>query len=162
MKRRKKYNAHERRDMRVEVFRNLHQEGVVWSVRVEVDPGRWLTLAHSENVLVKDAEFVVQPAGHQKVIDTQAKDIHAFVRGTLVVDPVEARRHLHRFARQKPVQVYYNPYRVDKFVDLDGFTSLGTAELVSLSEAMGRPHVEAFGVSYTNHDATAFTRKAAA
>jgi hypothetical protein len=157
-----KYNAHERRNMRVEVFRNLHQEGVVWSIRVEVDPGRWLTLAHSEDVLVKDAKLVVQPAGHRKVIETGAKDIHAFVRGTLVVDPVEARRLLHRFSRQEPSQVYYNPFRVDRFVELPTWKTLETAAVVHLSEAMGRPHVEAFDVTYSDHDARAFNRKVAA
>lgn len=157
-----KFNAHERRDMRVQVFRNLHQPGVVWSVQVEVEPGRWLTLAHHENVLVKDAKFVVRPAGHQKVIDTQAKDIHAFVRGTLVVDPVEGRKLLRRFSRQEATQVYYNPYKVDRFVDLNGWKSLDRAAVVSLSEVAGRPHVEAFDVAYSDHDAQAFNKKVAA
>lgn len=156
-----KYNAHQRRDMRVQVFRNLHQEGVVWSVQVEVEPGRWLTLAHHENVLVKDAKFVVQPAGHRKVIETQAKDIHAFVRGTLVVDPVEARRLLARFSRGKPTQVYYNPYRVDRFVELPTWKTLDTAAVVHLSEAMDRPHVEAFDVTYSDHDAQGWRKGAA-
>jgi len=152
------FNAHVKREMRVQVFRNLHQPGVVWSIQVEVESGRWLTLAHHETIIVKDVKFVVQPAGHAKVNRIKAKNVHAFVRGTLVVDSDESRRLLARFARKVPIQVSYNPYKVDRFVDKNGLKTLDCASVVLLTNGMDRPQVEALDVTYVDHDARAFLR----
>lgn len=113
-----KFNSFERRFVKAFAFRNLHQPGVVWSVR----DGNGRTILHSENILIKNAKFVVQKGGQALVRRTRRKEIHAGVRGELVVDPVEARTMVDRI--QNPhtgcCRAYYNPYANDTFVDAAG------------------------------------------
>lgn len=62
--------------MRVEVYWNLHLK--LFSIR-----SRGKVIGHASRVLVRDAEFVVQPAGNARVRETGHKVVHAFVRGQL-------------------------------------------------------------------------------
>ena len=110
--------------MRVEVYRNLHTG--TWSVR-DTRTGR--VVAHPTRVAVADAQFVVRPAGRAKVLAEGRKNVHAFVRGTLVVGPVET--------PEGAVEAYYNPYRFDSFVDRATEEPLVSAELVVLDVVDG-------------------------
>lgn len=109
---------------RVEIYRNLHTG--TWSVR-DTRTGR--VVAHPNRVAVRDAQFVVRPAGRAKVLAEGRKNVHAFVRGTLVVGPVET--------PEGAVEAYYNPYRFDRFVDRATEAPLAEAELVVLDVAEG-------------------------
>ena len=60
--------------MRVEVYYNLHKN--VFSVRHK---GR--VIQHTKMAVIKDAEYVVRPAGRAKVLREGKKNVHAFVRG---------------------------------------------------------------------------------
>jgi len=123
----------ERRKLRGFVFRNLHHKGVVWSVQSE---GK--TISHNEHILVKDAKFVVQPAGRERVRATKKKTVHAGIRGEVVTDPFEAAALLSQIDRTKTA--YYNPYTTDHFVGANG-EKLETAGVVLLTSVDGKPRV---------------------
>lgn len=125
--------ARERRTLKGFAFRNLHHKGVVWSVQSE---GK--TISHNDHLLIKNAKFVVQPAGREKVRLTKRKTVHAGIRGEVVTDPYEAAAILGGIDRTRTA--YYNPYTVDHFVDGDG-NKLETAGVVLLTSVDGKPRV---------------------
>lgn len=107
---------------RVFVYRNLKfRDRVVWSVR-DTKTGR--VVLHTENISLKDAEFVVGQAGRERVIKEGRKNVHAGVRGC----PTIARHN-----EQEPGQVTYNPYKYSTFVDRADETPVRTASLACLS-----------------------------
>jgi len=61
----------------VEVYRNLHKK--CWSVR---QGGK--VKVHTSYICLQDVNFVVQPAGREKVLREQKKNVHAFVKGYLI------------------------------------------------------------------------------
>ena len=93
--------------MRVEVYRNLHSN--CWSVR-NARTGR--VIFHANDISLMNATFVVQPAGRARVLRENRKNVHAFIKGMLLVSkllPLE----------DEPIpgtQVTYNPYRYSSFV----------------------------------------------
>lgn len=92
--------------MYVDVYRNLVKGGISVKALEGDEYGR--VILYADEVVVKDVEFVVQPAGRQRVLEEQQKNVHAFVRGELVEDP-------------KPIpddttHVIYDPYKYDSFV----------------------------------------------
>lgn len=60
----------------VEVYRNLHREGVWYSVR---QGGR--VVAHTRGILLSPARFVVRQAGRERAIREGRRNVHAWVRG---------------------------------------------------------------------------------
>lgn len=81
------------KDIPVEVYRNLHRGG--YSVRQN---GR--VIGHTNELILMDAEFVVQEGGRQRVLRTGVKNVHAWVRGYVTPgsqdgwnDPL--RHHIH-------------------------------------------------------------------
>lgn len=100
------------------VYFNLHKH--VWSVMV-----RGIVQRHAPMVLIKDADFVVRPAGHAKVLRDRAKNVHAFVRGTDVSDQ-------HFMTVDEGVQLSYNPYRGPHFYRKDTGEVVESAGLVVL------------------------------
>lgn len=119
----------ERKSVNGMAFRNLHHKGVVYSFRNS--EGR--TILHSENILVKDAKFVVQPGGRARVLATKKKTVHAGVRGDLIVDPMAAAQ-LMPDVLSSSVTAYYNPYQTDSFLSPDGRVLEG-ADLVLLTNS---------------------------
>ena len=95
---------------RVEVYRNLHNGcmSIRRDGRVVKHLEPWMTL------YLQDVKFAVQPAGREKVRREGKKNVHAFVRGTVV----KARmHHLTETFREKCNNwVTYNPYQNDTFV----------------------------------------------
>lgn len=87
--------------MIVDVYRNLQKD--CWSIK-----HRGLVISHRNEVIIGDARFVVQPAGNAKVRANGVKNVHAFVRGTLLdeMPKVDAPGEL----------VGYNPYQDTSFV----------------------------------------------
>jgi hypothetical protein len=64
----------------VEVYRNLaRRDGVWYSVR---QGGH--VVAHAQELMLNDASFVVHEAGRQRVLSSGRKNVHAWVRGTLI------------------------------------------------------------------------------
>lgn len=97
--------------MRVEVYRNLHTG--TWSVR-DTSTGR--VIAHPDTVWMVDAKFVVRPAGRAKVRREKRKNVHAFVRGTMIDMGGSVPRRIPTTFRKTS----YNPYVNDTFVDGKG------------------------------------------
>jgi len=101
-------------DTRVECYWNLHKNCL--SARPTVKGGKvW----HADMVWLTDVRFAVQPAGNAKVRAEGRKNVHAYVRGTVVNwqgllggAPVDA----ETVERLGWVRVSYNPYRYESFV----------------------------------------------
>lgn len=89
--------------MNVDVYYNLHKH--CWSVK---DRKTGLVIAHRDEVLIRNATGVVQPAGRDKVRREGRKNVHAFIRGELVDAPT----YMQGVARP----ITYNPYKNDTFV----------------------------------------------
>ena len=88
--------------MIVEVYRNLTK--ACFSVRKR--GGR--VLFHTTKIVLKDASFVVNESGRDKVRKTGHKNVHAFVRGTIAP--------IGDFQKEGAREVTYNPYVFDTFV----------------------------------------------
>jgi hypothetical protein len=112
----------------VDVYRNLHKN--TWSIRSRTT-GR--VIRRADNVVVKNVKFVVQPAGRQRVLDEERKNVHAFVRGT--ISPISTAM-LTQVAFN--VQIKYNPYilepdqRAGHFYEVDTEETVGEAPIVVL------------------------------
>jgi hypothetical protein len=124
----------------VDVYRNLHKN--TWSIRSRTT-GR--VVGHSDNVLVRAAKFVVQPAGRKRVLQDKRKNVHAFVRG--VVSPLPG---VTTFETPCDVQVKYNPYKADHFYEVETGEAVEQASVVVLdtqgawiqeSASKGQPEV---------------------
>lgn len=99
--------------MRVDVYKNLHNG--LMSVRHQ---GKVIT--HESTVLIRNPEFVVQPAGRAKVLREQRKNVHAFVRGELVGFSL-VNTQMKGFGEEGLRKVSYNPYKAAHFYDkVDG------------------------------------------
>jgi hypothetical protein len=88
---------------RVEVYRNLHKN--CYSVRALNGENKGRVIDHVQSIILKDATFVVQPAGRDRVLQEKRKNVHAFVRGTITDQPVS-----------HGLSVRYDPYLNDAFI----------------------------------------------
>lgn len=93
--------------MRVEVYWNFHRK--CYSVRALEGPYKGRVTQHRRNIQITDATFVVRPGGRAKTLRERRKNVHAFVRGTLVEG--------ERIAMEGvSVGVGYNPYQWESFM----------------------------------------------
>ncbi len=99
--------------MRVRVYFNLHKR--LYSVMAWEGPSKGRVIEHIDAIGLTDAKFIVQPAGRQRVLDTRTKNVHAFVEGEYVPDPLT----LHEVWVGSHGRLRYNPYESDSFL-LDG------------------------------------------
>ena len=90
----------------IEVYRNLHKK--CWSVR---QGGK--VKVHTSYICLQDVKFVVQPAGRQKVLDEQKKNVHAFVKGYLI--SARTINRLNKDIEWTMDAVTYNPYKHPHF-----------------------------------------------
>lgn len=127
------------RTLEVFVYRNLHLKGVTWSVR-QVSTG--LVLFHSQNVILKDAKFVVNAAGRDKVRAEGKKNVHAGIRGLLLTDVAESAKLFQELSGDWEEEAKYNPYVNDTFVRtfFDG-GPIYKANFVLLSSCDGKSRV---------------------
>ena len=88
---------------RVEVYRNLHKN--CYSVRALTGKNKGRVIDYVQSITLKDAKFVVQPAGRDRVLREKRKNVHAFVRGHITDEP---------FKNGTPVK--YDPYLTDAFI----------------------------------------------
>lgn len=84
----------------VDVYRNLHRK--CWSVR-----HRGIVRSHCDTVTLGEATFCVSEAGRQRVLRERRKNVHAVVRGTLVV--------FDGVVGDGSLEVVYNPYKGGTF-----------------------------------------------
>jgi len=114
--------------MRVEIYYNLHKK--VFSMR-----HKGKVIAHVCKATLKDASYVVQPAGRARVLRDKKKNVHAFVRGELV-DGLDAGIY-------KEDYVSYNPYKAATFVDSEG-EAMYNSDIACLDLGVsGKPYITA-------------------
>lgn len=110
--------------MDVDVYRNLVKGGL--SIRARSGENKGRVVEYVDEAVVKDVKFVVQPAGRQRVLEEQQKNVHAFVRGRLVEEP-----------EPKPedtIHVTYDPYEYSNFVVSRSEQPIHEAEIAYVSE----------------------------
>jgi hypothetical protein len=119
---------------RVEVYLNLHKsEGKIgaidkpwYSVRC-ARTGR--VLAHADSLVLDDARFVVNAEGRERVRREKRKNVHAWIAGSVSFDQPNM---------DAGDPLFYDPYRVDRFV------VAGTTRVVETAE---RAHIAGPGVT---------------
>jgi len=100
----------------VEVYYNLHKKCL--SVRK-----RGLVIDHVSSILLKNAEFVVQPAGRKRVVKEKRKNVHAYIRGERVA--------VASFDG-KSERITYNPYKNKSFVSVETGKPVYKKDIVSI------------------------------
>ena len=95
---------------RVEIYRNLNNG--THSIRRNGKVVKHLT--HWQSIFLKDVKFAVQPAGREKVRREGRKNVHAFVRGTVIM-PSSMNCTTDEFKKKMPFCVTYNPYQMEHF-----------------------------------------------
>jgi hypothetical protein len=122
-------------------YLNLHLtkqlKRVVYSVR-----GRdGKVLFHSHALLVKNAKFIVNEKTRLSVVKEERKAVHAGIRGEIEVDPRVIEKVLSGDCH--PVLVYYNPYKVDRFVV--GVRAILAAPWVYMTSESDKPKLCLYG-----------------
>ena len=82
---------------------------------------------YAGTVALTNVTFIVQPAGHARVRESGMRNVHAFVKGELVS---ETRNQLPLRNRAGWKRAYYNPHKVDSFVDMQTGEALEHATAV--------------------------------
>ena len=114
---------------RVKVYRNLTRD--CWSICYT--DGR--LYCHADSVDLKNCKFRVQPAGRARVLKEKQKNVHAYVVGQLHdVNFTLPNRDVFP-SGYKFSQAYYNPYRVETFVDFHTTKPLQQADRVVCKKA---------------------------
>ena len=108
-----------KRGDKLEVYRNLHKK--CFSVRrkgkvIEYIYDSGMHRRRVELYLI-NAQFVVQPAGRERVRREKRKNVHAFVRGTAMPFGGLQRKSLIGNCVSR---IIYDPYTMTTFQDLDG------------------------------------------
>lgn len=118
--------------MKVQVYRNLHKKGHVYSVRNHQTK---LVVDRTSKILLKDVLLKVSEAGRQRVLKEKRKNVHAFLQGE--------RCELPEIESKCSVVVSYNPYLYSSFVDSDG-RSIFSADYILVDG----PSILGYGVKY--------------
>lgn len=105
----------------VEVYRNINKKGRWYTIRQE-----GYVVAHSDEVYLVNAEFIVQDGGRKRVKKTGVKNVHAWVRGELI--KVKGETNDHAF------EVVYNPKRYKTFRRQDTKKPIKFANFVVLDK----------------------------
>lgn len=82
--------------------KNVGQSGKVARLKV-----------HTSYICLQDVNFVVQPAGREKVLREQKKNVHAFVKGYMISARTMNRRN--RDIEWTMDAITYNPYKHPHF-----------------------------------------------
>lgn len=99
------------------VYFNLHKK--LLSVQAKVN-GSWKVIKHVLNINLTDVKFKVSEAGRQRVLREKRKNVHAFIEGVEVDQPIN----------QRAQNVTYNPYKYEKFTITTGEKYVDKAEYV--------------------------------
>ena len=90
------------------VYRNLMRTSGVWYSIVQ----RGLVVGHTTEVAIDRPRFVVREGGRRRVLETGAKNVHAFVVGRIVPGYMP---HLYAPPGHYAVRGRYNPRRAPTF-----------------------------------------------
>ena len=124
-------------DLRVEVYWNIRKSS--YSVRsLEDSKGtrKGIVIGHVPGIGLRDAKFVVQPAGRERAREEGRKNVHAFVRGRVLDVEITERLELQGMLNQATVNqttVRYNPFKDESFVTVGTKEPIYTARASVLS-----------------------------
>jgi len=79
-----------------------------------------IVIANVDRVVLREAEFRVQPAGHQKCVDEGVRNVHAFVYGT----------YTNEDPPQCDTPVRYNPFEAAYFQTVEEGSRVDHSEWV--------------------------------
>ena len=113
---------------RVKVYRNLTYK--CWTI-CDAKDGK--LYCHADSVDLRDCKFRVQPAGRARVLKEKQKNVHAYVVGKFHDVNFEQAQYMPR--GYKFAQAFYNPYKVETFVNYHNGTPLHKAERVVCKKA---------------------------
>lgn len=127
--------------MKVAVYFNLHKDVFSLQSRDKDTYGR--VIGHREQVLLKNAKFVVRQGGRDKVLKEKRKNVHAYVVGEIVNTFPSGDVSVLEFP------VTYNPYKYDSFVKRADESKVFESDyaVLSLNED-GKPQTSALEVWY--------------
>jgi len=106
------------RTQKSKVYYNLHKG--LFSVKQD-----GLVVLHTRRVKLVNVHFQVSEAGRQRVLEERRKNVHAYVNGVFQGVPEYSTVEGFR-------EAYYNPYKVDSFVDKETLEPLYEADTVYL------------------------------
>ena len=125
-------------NQKVEVYRNLHKK--CWSVR---NNATGHVLWHCNEVMLKDVDLVVRPAGRAKVLREKRKNVHAFAKGEILytsvgdnLKKIDTGGYIEKFK-----QIVYDPYQYESFVYAESKEPIFKADTVHLTNK-GEVYVE--------------------
>jgi len=104
-------------DKPVLIYRCLRGKGVKYSIK---QSGK--VVAHTDFIMLKYANFIINEKGRQRVIKEKVKNVHAFVEGLIVKrgvkDILEDDSELKSYELEidSPAIIKYNPYTDDSFM----------------------------------------------
>ena len=114
-------------DIRVDVYWNLHKK--CWSIRSRERDDYGKVVTHLNSCVVAAAKFVVNQKGRERVLRERKKNVHAFVRGNLLMTKMPGR--IEGYTGWD--EVSYNPYKGPKFVAQSTGKALARSHLVLLN-----------------------------
>jgi len=91
----------------VDFYRCLNRKGYIFSLRQN-----GLVVGHTDNIILKGCELIINQNGKQRCIKTQSRNVHAFIRG--FIGNIDDIKTSFSFI------LNYNPY-----IDKGFYTSLG-------------------------------------
>lgn len=103
----------------VQAYFNLRRKE--FSVQRRNGKGGWVVWFYTSELTLKDVTFRVSEASRQRVIREGRKNVHAYVRGTLV-EAIPA----------TPTAATYNPYKYESFVEKDTEAAVYAARFARL------------------------------
>lgn len=89
---------------KVWIYRNLRRK--LYSIR---QSNR--IVAHTDAIMLKNAEFKVNEAGRKRVLEEKRKNVHAFVIGYIIKSGMATDKN-----GKLPAKIIYNPYKNKTFV----------------------------------------------
>lgn len=127
--------------MKCFVYRNLHKEGCVYSIKALEGEFKGRIIGYATGVSLFDCTFKVSAAGRARVLREKKKNVHAGVEGLLFWAHGYERRLCDNPAQSYPVKqcrvnnsvrVTYNPYLYETFVDKREQLPVQTADRVHI------------------------------
>jgi len=117
----------------VQVYRNLNQTLEDGTKVYSVKNDKGIVVDHVTEIALSRPIFRVGPKGNQRVRDEKRKNVHAYVVGKfhdINFDKAQYFPYGYKFA-----QAFYNPYKVEKFVDFHSGEALEEAARVVCKKA---------------------------
>lgn len=113
--------------MIVQIYKNIHKTRSagqsIYSIR---DKKSGLVIGHTDKIELKNCVFKISEAGRQRVIKNKRKEVHCVIEGELC--------NKFKIKHSKSTQIYYNPYKFERFVNCKTGKYIDGAERVLLCD----------------------------